>query len=194
MILPPTASSSLARISAAAAVESPVSTMIQPSVACTAMLCPSPQPDNSQTPGATSTADFSSAPSLMLAFNAALVVTAPFGPVTVASTSEGLCQPFRSGTATCAAARSGTAASASTNAAPAAGTARIRSRRDDIVFSRIVAALSNIHRMTCLSRLTFARISVCCKIDPWRTMSADHQTSDVGLSLDGAPDFAFFKG
>ena len=93
MTFRPSVSSSLARISAAARVKSPVSTMIQPPGASIAKLLAMPQPRIAYTPSVTRSTRFvSPMPHFSLASSAARVVTAPFGPVAVSLRSDGLCQ------------------------------------------------------------------------------------------------------
>ena len=93
LIFRPTFRSSISRISAAARVESPVSTTIQPPGASSAKVWAIPQPRSAYKPGATSSATFSAGtPICALAPRAVGVVTAPFGPVTVSMVRDGLCQ------------------------------------------------------------------------------------------------------
>ena len=83
----------MARISAAARVKSPVSTMIQPPGASIAKLLAMPQPRIAYTPSVTRSTRFvSPMPHLSLASSAARVVTAPFGPTTVSLRRDGLLQ------------------------------------------------------------------------------------------------------
>jgi hypothetical protein len=88
----PTARSSVSRISAAAWVESPVSTTNHPFGASMAKLCAMPQPRRAYTPSATCSAVFESVtPSRASAVSAVRVVMAPLGPVTVSVVSDWLC-------------------------------------------------------------------------------------------------------
>ena len=93
LILRPSVCSSIARISAAACVWSPVSMTIQPAGASIAKLLAIPQPRIAYTPSVTRSTRFASPmPHLSLASSAASVVTAPFGPTTVSPRSDGLLQ------------------------------------------------------------------------------------------------------
>jgi hypothetical protein len=101
----PSVFSSLARISVAARVESPVSTMIQPPGASIAKLLAMPQPRSAYTPSVTrSTCFWSPMPHFSSASSAVLVVTAPFGPMAVSLCRDGLLQDAAGCAARCSAA------------------------------------------------------------------------------------------